>query len=59
MSEETKTWNSLPTWKQVFEPKPEDVLRLEVLSVRASWWSVGKSEKDIVQEAIRRLNEND
>lgn len=52
------TWDDLPTWGDVFKEKPEDQLRREVFSVRSSWWAVGKSEKEIVEEAIRRLKED-
>jgi len=37
------------TWSDVFNAPP-----LWILKVRASWWAVGKSDKEIVAEAKRR-----
>lgn len=53
------SWDRLTGWDKVFaETEKEISFRIEVADVRASGWSLGRTEEDIDKEAARRLKEN-
>lgn len=52
--------NQMPTWEKHFaESSMLIAFRLKVASVEASWWAVGKTQREIESEAARRLQEGE
>lgn len=53
------SWDQLNSWGKVFAEADKEIsFRIEVADVRASGWSLGRSDDDIDKEAARRLKEN-
>lgn len=53
------SWDLVKGWDKVFgESEKEIEFTIERASVRASGWSIGRSEDDIDKEAARRLKEH-
>ena len=59
MAGETKTgWDATPQWSQIFGSALNQIeFLINLSSVKASQWAVGKNEKACEQEAMRRLAE--
>jgi hypothetical protein len=64
----TPTWtslgeaaiNSMPTWQKLFaSAEMELAFTLKLASVKASGWSLGKTEQECHSEAARRLREGE
>jgi len=59
-SEGQKAINSLATWDKVWASASMELqFKLKVVSVEASGWALGKSQKEIESEAKRRLIEGE
>jgi hypothetical protein len=51
-------WDSLPTWGELADNANNQIdFQIETLSVRASWSAADMSDKEIANEAMRRLME--
>lgn len=51
-------WEQLAGWDKVSDDTNKELkFKLEVTSIRASWWAAGRNEEEIEKEARRRLKE--
>jgi hypothetical protein len=47
---------STPTWGEIFaKSELQQAINLEVLNVRASGWAMGRTDKEILDKAVKNL----